>query len=263
MIRKAITRGKVLKFEPQLPEVAMLDSFEACGGKIWPASDFLVQYLADNSHHTKDRHILELGSGCGYVGISLAALGDAKSVSLTDRLIKKSRMTYDMEGLMNEDVIASPFLLDIMKRNISTNSKSLAVQPDVQELEWGPAFEQQVDKVISSRELKNSYDMIVGSDLTYHSSTAEALFWTVKKLLTDSTKRRDELRHIVPANSVDDDCENWEENKIRFITAHEHRLDLSTRQTLNIAVNKYQLHFRELYSSGDKKHGVWMFTLPD
>mmetsp|Transcript_27177 Transcript_27177/g.45899 ORF Transcript_27177/g.45899 Transcript_27177/m.45899 type:complete len:263 (-) Transcript_27177:209-997(-) len=262
MIRKAIARSKVLKFEPQLPELTLLDSFEACGGKMWPASDVLVQYLADNSHHTKDRHILELGSGCGYVGISLAALGDAKSVTLTDRLIKKARTTYDMEGVLNEDVVASPILLDIMKRNISTNSESLVVQPDVRELEWGPAFEQQVDKVMSTRDLNHSYDLIVGSDLTYHSTTATALFWTVRKLLTDMTKRREELKRQLAADNHDGD--DWEEeNKIKFITSHERRLDLSTRQILNVAMNKYQLQFQDLFSSVDRKHGVWMFTLRD
>jgi hypothetical protein len=90
MIRKALC-GKVLKFEPQLPELALLDrfdncfiillnilltinnvfiiflyhiSFEACGGKLWPASDVLVQFLSDDKKYefTKNRNVLGMNA---------------------------------------------------------------------------------------------------------------------------------------------------------------------------------------------------------
>lgn len=179
---------------------------------------------------------------------------------------KKSRMTYDMEGLLNEDIVASPILFDIIKRNIATNSSALDIQPELCELEWGPSNASQIDKLISSRPLDRCHDMIIGSDLTYHSSTASALFWTVSKLLKDMTQKRDDLRLLRSSKDSEDsesDEEDWEESKIKFITAHEHRLDLSTKETLNVAVNKYRLQHEELYVSPDRKHSVWMFNLRD
>lgn len=86
-----------------------INSFEACGGKIWPVSEILVKFLADNMEYTKNSNVLgvvlfaqlhepiamllttlmflELGSGCGYVGISLAAMGHTKNITISDRLM--------------------------------------------------------------------------------------------------------------------------------------------------------------------------------
>jgi hypothetical protein len=123
-------------------------------------------------------------------------------------LSKKSRMTYDMEGLLNEHTVQSPILLDIMKRNLSTNSASLVVQPEVRELEWGVAYEDQLKKIIT---FESSYDLIVGSDLTYRSNTAQDLFWTVSRLLKDMTTNQD--RHHNHKQGSEEDTTNINYNK--------------------------------------------------
>lgn len=176
-------------------------------------------------------------------------------------------MTFDMEGLLNEDTVSSPILFDIMKRNIANNLTCLSILPDIQELEWGPQYEEQASLVLASQPQEFPYDLLVGSDLTYHSSTATSLFWTVSRLLTSLSKEKQHANHDddVLQNVGTGDCENdaWPNNKIKFITAHEHRLESSTQETLNVAVNKFGLHHKELFQTGDKKHSIWMFTLPD
>lgn len=70
--------GKVLKFQKEIPSLHLYDNFQAVGGKIWPASDVLIEYFADNIVHggnsLRDKNVLELGSGCGVAGIACAAM---------------------------------------------------------------------------------------------------------------------------------------------------------------------------------------------
>ena len=182
-------------------------------------------------------------------------------------------MTYDMEGLLNEDIVESPILLDILKRNIATNASLLSAPTDVLELEWGPAFASQLQRVTATQ-----HNVVIGSDLTYHSSTAASLFWTVSTLLRDLTAKRDaedtdtndEVEDITDDewwdesnNKSNTGCNNSTNSKVKFLTAHEHRLDISTKETLNVAVNKFHLQHEEVFVSSDKKHSVWMFTLRD
>lgn len=196
---------------------------------------------------------------------------------------KKSRMTYDMEGMLNEDdVVKSPILLEAIKRNIVTNASELISPVDVREFEWGPAYESQLQRLIhhkvdigtgvassirgTSTAEDYEYDLLVGSDLTYHSSTASDLFWTVSTLLKNLTARKDNLhqQQAVQHDLLCDEDEEWEESgKLKFITAHEHRLDISTKETLNVAVNKFHLQHKVIFESSDKKHSIWMFTLRD
>jgi len=45
------------------------------GGTVWHAALCLSRYILDNIHVVKGRHVLELGSGCGLVGLVAAAAG--------------------------------------------------------------------------------------------------------------------------------------------------------------------------------------------
>lgn len=172
-----------------------------------------------------------------------------------------------MEGLPNEDLIQSPILLDILRRNVASNSPFLTTQPRVQELEWGPACESHIKGVLFAPEAP-SYDLIVGSDLTYHSATASDLFWTVSRLMKEMTERRNQERKkqceegTSIHREVDVECCEGSPAEVKFITAHEHRLDVSTQITLDVAINKFHLKHKEIYTSPDWKHSVWMFSLP-
>ena len=79
----------------------LVDSFPGCGGVVWPAgqvyhyyliqfimiiisSQHLASFLADRGTASlRGRHVLELGSGTGFVGILAAMLG--AKVCITDQ----------------------------------------------------------------------------------------------------------------------------------------------------------------------------------
>ena len=133
------------------------------------------------------------------------------------------------------------------------NSSLLNVQPDVQLLEWGAENEIHLEKIFQSKPLGNDYNLILGSDLTYHSSSAPKLFWTVTELLRRLSRRKEKCMHGESKERSDD---------VKFLTAHEHRLDHSTREVLKVAVDQYSLQHEELYRTPDKKHSIWQFTYP-
>lgn len=91
----------------------LVDASPGCGGIAWPAGHVLSNYLVHRGpSYLQDRHILELGSGTGLVGLVAAKLGASK-VTVTDQLP----------------------LLEIMQRNINLNSLGQIVVS--KELDWG------------------------------------------------------------------------------------------------------------------------------
>lgn len=257
--------GKALRFTKDSPRLQFFDNFQAVGGQLWPAGDVLVNYLAQPLCHNivQNANVLELGSGCGYVGIACGALG-AQHVTLTDRLLSQKNLSYDMEGCLIEEcegsIAGSSLLLDIMKDNIKLNrEQTTKCSFAVHELQWGGNYFHLLDIVQASCPMttteedavtidKNfstksgTYDVIVGSDLTYHSEITTELFTTVGELL-DRNKRVERLP--------------------RFITSHQHRLDKSTRITLD-AAKKIGLQKKDLWvgDSADGHFSIWEFTLP-
>jgi len=60
----------------QLPE-------DGIAFQLWPAAEVLAAHIAESQHLVTNQRVLELGAGCGLVGMTAAALGAAKVV-LTD-----------------------------------------------------------------------------------------------------------------------------------------------------------------------------------
>jgi predicted nicotinamide N-methyase len=198
-------------------ELTNFDSLGSVGGTLWPSAKHLITYFENSNHALAGKSVLELGSGCGYCGIALAALG-ARRVSLTDLLIKQSRLEYDMEGclIQNEVMVPNRILLDLCQHNIDVNkSITLGCEMGVNELEWGEQNQSMVDKCASPNE---PFDLIVGSDLTYHPQATEALFWTVSYLLRNSAKESNKSTTIP-----------------KFIAAHQQRRESSTNFALDCA----------------------------
>lgn len=103
-------------------------------------------------HKTKF-NVLELGSGCGIVGIALAQMLPDCSVMLTD--LEEVR--------------------DIIQRNIATAQLCRNSCIDFHTLDWDEALPQEVKS--------RRYDLIFMSDCTYNSDALPALTATVKNLL--------------------------------------------------------------------------------
>ena len=188
---------------------------------MWPCSSVLVKYL-DRNDTVQGKHILELGSGCGIVGICAAVLG-ASSVLLTDKLIKNLQATYSPDGELNEEKASNPaVLLDLIKENVNDNISALnATDIRVAELTWGDLPQAQ------ALDLRGA-SLIIGSDCTFSVPLSASLFKTVRVLLARMQEEGGGGR-----------------GGCRFIAAHQVRLKASLKSTLALA-QEHGLRCREL-----------------
>ena len=119
----------------KLKEDVAIISKGTTGLSTWGASLYLLEYLSCNHHEFKDKNVVELGSGCGLMGLSLALLG-AKHVLLTDvaqSVLYRLFENKAKNGIKNVD-IESWNWIDIADRNQSLSSRvdfDLVVAADV------------------------------------------------------------------------------------------------------------------------------------
>ncbi|EKG14787.1 Nicotinamide N-methyltransferase putative [Macrophomina phaseolina MS6] len=106
----------------------------------------------------KKLHVLELGTGCGIVGISLAQIVPDCEVTLTDL----------------------PEAREIAQRNIDAMNPAMSSRATFVPLDW----DQPLPKPVSERH----YDLIIVSDCTYNPDSSPALVTTLKALTTRSPK---------------------------------------------------------------------------
>ena len=255
---RRIFKNKHIILHVNPPQLECFDNFEAVGGKVWPASDILVKYLDGHSNFVKGKNILELGAGCGYVGL-ICALLQAKQVILTDMSVKQRRMEYDCEGVLIENVIlpSNDIVIENCRINVEKNKHEAPnCEFIVKELMWGQGFIDHIDRLQCHID---TLDLIIGSDVTYHVSRNPLLFWTIAEILRrqnqpSSVDNNNDNSFIKKVNST---------NNCRVILAHEDRLDISTKSALKAAYDVGLKH-TELLSAccenGTKYH-IWEFSL--
>ncbi|KAJ1720085.1 hypothetical protein LPJ53_005242 [Coemansia erecta] len=124
------------------------------GAVLWNSSVVMSEYFARKSYSSwnlADLNIVELGSGCGLVGLTLHRLGARRTV-LTDQ----------------------PRMMKLLGRNIDRNRVSAVSKRDkttevlATEYVWGALPEDQ-------EVLREPVDMVVASDCVYHESVAPLL----------------------------------------------------------------------------------------
>jgi len=142
-----------------------------CGTSVWDASVVLANYISFNPQFSLGRlqgkRILELGSGCGLLGISLAKRG--AHVELTDK----------------------PSVLPILRRNVELNIRErvhginegeiLHGTARVSTLEWGNNLEEM------SIQLGAPFDIIVASDCIYSNSSIMPFIGTLVAMSNTNT----------------------------------------------------------------------------
>lgn len=87
-----------------------LDSLQT-GGSIWHASCALSQYICSNQHLIQGKTVLEIGAGCGLVGLCAAALG-ATEVTFTDieaqlEVIQRNIDINELKGIVRNLILSS------------------------------------------------------------------------------------------------------------------------------------------------------------
>jgi predicted nicotinamide N-methyase len=122
------------------------------GLRTWQAAEYLTRWmLKKKKSQVTDRTVLELGSGLGYVGISLLKLELAARVWMTD---------------------SHPKVLDALRQNCAANGID---DPDVAELDW--------DKYNRDLIERCRPDLVVASDVVFDPALLPGLARTVRTCL--------------------------------------------------------------------------------
>eukprot|EP00928_Gymnodinium_smaydae_P050955 TRINITY_DN34495_c0_g1_i1.p1 TRINITY_DN34495_c0_g1~~TRINITY_DN34495_c0_g1_i1.p1 ORF type:complete len:275 (+),score=45.22 TRINITY_DN34495_c0_g1_i1:74-898(+) len=127
------------------------------GGSLWMGAKVLADVLSEEPERVRGKRVLELGSGCGLVGLIAASLG-ASEVTLTDEV------TY------------------LASHNVASHVKEhpeLSSRLHTQKLTWGDDA--------SRSSLNPPYDVIIGSEIMYHREDHERLASTIMAISRPGT----------------------------------------------------------------------------
>ena len=143
------------------------------GLDLWPTTDVLLerlqQQLLPSLQQERQRQfgstrdplrVLELGAGCGVLGISLAAMGE--QVVLTD-----------IDLAFGESTDST---LRHLEANVALNSDIVGKRAEVRRLAWGD------DEDITEVAKLGPFDLIVGCDLVYDPDLHVPLLQTLRQL---------------------------------------------------------------------------------
>lgn len=131
------------------------------GGLIWPAGEFLASYLCQVSEETqelRDKTIVELGSGTGIVGLSVALNANLGSgvMYLTDL----------------------PQVIPLLKRNVALNGHPTGVQ--IAEFTWGHDLSDHLKSL--------TIDVVLMADCIYLESQFQPLIDTLLQVMPANAK---------------------------------------------------------------------------
>jgi predicted nicotinamide N-methyase len=136
---------------------------------VWPAAPFLARFLArhwnrrDPLLHLPSQtrvRVLELGAGCGLVGLTAAQMDGCTEVVMTDH---------------------DPGTLKLIEEGVARNGPRLRAACRAVLLEWGKG------EVVASLGV---FDLVVGSDLIYSDTVVRPLMETVAAVLRLQTRKQ-------------------------------------------------------------------------
>ena len=64
------------------------------GGSVWASAEVLARLISQEPDRVRGKRVLELGTGCGLVGLAAGALG-AREVALTDQVLFMAAYNLD------------------------------------------------------------------------------------------------------------------------------------------------------------------------
>ena len=153
---------------------------KSTGMSIWKGSEVMSTYLQQNSHLIKGKRVLELGAGCGLVGLVCALALDAKSVLITDgdyQVLNNLRYNVQLNGLTLLEAIDND---DDNVTNEETSPASIqltTMMVSCPQLIWGK------NHAIKFKKRYGMQDIIIATDCVYITQSVYPLFETVHELL--------------------------------------------------------------------------------
>ena len=147
------------------------------GSRVWEGALVQLQWVFQHLDIFKDRSVLELGAGCGLLGLAIA-----KAASPREMVISEFQGHFVMEG--------TPSLLDLLLENVQANISSVdAGALSVWDLDWTKPkdatcrWPSQDGTPTPITEKK--FDMIIGSELIYSTGGAAQLLGVLSALLAE------------------------------------------------------------------------------
>jgi Lysine methyltransferase len=144
------------------------------GIMIWPATHLLCQEIVSGNVGSTAKTILELGCGCGLVGV-------VASLALNSQYEKKIWVSSDMDEKA----------LELCIHNFELNGIDATTDdgPRVRKLTWGESKEMHaIQDELFNQTHTSKFDVVVGADIVYPATTGQvlvALFDTVNFFLKD------------------------------------------------------------------------------
>lgn len=131
---------------------------------MWDGSLLLARYLEKSPEIVRNKTILELGSGCGLVGIAASMVG-AKEVVMTDL----------------------PYALPLMQENVERNASSLKGKTECKECDWFKP--PPVGGLFGSTNEDFHPDVILVADCVWLSRLIAPLLQTLKSYTTNASTK--------------------------------------------------------------------------
>lgn len=137
------------------------------GGVVWETSYLLLEYLLSQQQSQSLGHVVELGAGCGLLGLTLAAAQRAPQVTLT------------------EVDLVLPSLQDNLRRNPPKTwvSSIRTTNCRAMRLDWTRFREDAAEAGLAA----HSVDTIVGTDVVFAPALVEPLWQTIDFLAHSQT----------------------------------------------------------------------------
>lgn len=164
--------------QPLLCSTMSCTSHDLTGQIVWPASELLSWYLVKNLDVFKDKHVIELGAGCGLAGLLIAQV--AKSVLITDGN-------------------------DVVMRLLQRNKEHLKLSNVIaKKLMWG--MREEIIQLLQTPETFPEY--IIGADIILWPAQVKSLVFTLRWLLYCGLKYYESpkafISYVVRAHSTTD-----------------------------------------------------------
>jgi predicted nicotinamide N-methyase len=170
---------------------------DTTGRRLWPTARPLLQWILQHEK-TKTRQtkpiVLELGAGCGLVGMGLASSGDFERIILTDASTEWLQPNVDKNRSQFScpvDVLALQWGKRQDHDALRTYLKTKWLENDASSASWHDKKDQSHQSSPASSEWNDNglvaFDYIVGSDLLYNPFSQKDLVQTVGAFASKST----------------------------------------------------------------------------